>query len=125
MSKPLTMAPQSESHDRATIRTRLERKGAAGTVTVLVAKRAWTEVDALRASLAAAEAKLETIEATATANARDYWQAKLADERKRADAIIKAADELCSRGLWPDTLLRYETAKAARRAARDGHEGTR
>ena len=57
------------------------------------------ERDALRASLAAAEAKL-------------------ADEERHAEAIVKAADDLCSRGLWPDTLLRYETAKSARRAGK-------
>ena len=34
------------------------------------------------------------------------------------DRTIKAADDLCTRGLWPDTLLRYEVAKQASAVAR-------
>lgn len=104
------------------------------------------EVDVLRASLAAAEAdaveqarlvgmgsereaallaKLETIEATATANARDYWQAKLADEERHADELAEALSEQVEfRGLKP-TAHKLVAAHAARRAARDGQEETR
>jgi len=107
----------------------------------LAAHTAWDVRDcgakavmALRASLAAAEDKNATLirdlelacrDLAAVKLSRDTAEDKLADAERHTDMIIKAADELCSRGLWPDTLLRYETAKAARRAARDGQEGTR
>ena len=68
MNKPLTMTQNAEEGDRTTIRLRIERHADDGIVQAILAQRAWDEVDALRAALAAAEAKL-------------------ADERRHADAL--------------------------------------
>lgn len=93
------------------------------------------EIERLRAALAAAEAKMETIEATATANARDYWQAKLADERKQhaittfilederkhADALADQLTECLNLAEWPAANHTTLQAHAARRAAEVGN----
>ena len=71
MSKPLTMTVEQEKADRAASRF-MDRCGMAEADSAdAAALRAWTEVDALRAALAAAEAKL-------------------ADERRHADALLNA-----------------------------------
>ena len=92
-SKPLTMTVEQEKADRAASRF-MDRCGMAEAGSAdAAALRAWTEVDALRAALAAAEAKL-------------------ADERRHADALLNALHN-------PDniTVERAIEAHHARRAA--------
>lgn len=88
MSKPLTMteAQEFDLRDKA---SRLHDWPTFGLATQRVVMNVLAEVDALRAALAAAEAKL-------------------ADERKHADElarVIEKAIELCEEGTMPRSTL--------------------
>ena len=110
MSKPLTMTQNAEEGDRTTIRLRIERHADDGIVQAILAQRAWDEVDALRAALAAAEAKLAEVVnrcglAELAVTQRDI---ALADERRHADALYECLRELSGPCEYPEHCARYK-----------------
>lgn len=131
MSKPLTMMAGQEELIREVIGQSVARAETGG---VLYAAPLLKEIDALRASLAAAEAKLAAYESQARAQGDTILDlnAKLADEVRLADALLRELNRRqdASFSLTTDDVIAdYEAArqagKAVEREERCAGEGKR